>query len=111
MAELMACLRGWHVALATAELEALVPQTNFDIISPRLLASSEQLATAELQQIITCSSGIQCFLDNYVSINLEHESVEDLLEKATQMIQGATFKGSLAVRTIRIDGRINDFST
>ena len=111
MAELMACLRGWHVALATAELEALVPQTNFDIISPRLLASSKQLATAELQQIITCSSGIQCFLDSYVSINLEHESVEDLLEKATQMIQGATFKGSLAVRTIRIDGRINDFST
>ena len=111
MAELMACLRGWHVALATAELEALVPQTNFDIISPRLLASSKQLATAELQQIITCSSGIQCFLDSYVSINLEHESVEDLLEKATQMIQGATFKGSLAVRTMRIDGRINGFST
>jgi tRNA (guanine10-N2)-dimethyltransferase len=27
------------------------------------------------------------------------------------MIQGATFKGSLAVRTMRIDGRINGFST
>ena len=111
MAELMACLRGWHVALATAELEALAPEINFEVITPRLLASSKQLATAELQQIITCSSGIQCFLDNYVSIDLEHESVEDLLEKATQMIRSATFKGSLAVRTMRIDGRINDFST
>ena len=111
MAELMACLRGWHVALATAELEALALQTKFIAKSPRLLASSSQLETAELHQIITCSSGVQCFLDNYVSINLEQETVEDLLEKATQMIRGAKFKGSLAVRTMRIDGRINDFST
>ena len=111
MAELMACLRGWHVALATAELEALAPQTKFIAKSPRLLASSSQLETAELHQIITCSSGVQCFLDNYVSVNLEQETVEDLLEKATQMIGGAKFKGSLAVRTMRIDGRINDFST
>ncbi len=111
MAELMACLRGWHVALATAEVEALAPQTKFIAKSPRLLTSSSQLETAELHQIITCSSGVQCFLDNYVSINLEQETVEDLLEKATQMIRGAKFKGSLAVRTMRIDGRINDFST
>jgi tRNA (guanine10-N2)-dimethyltransferase len=111
MAELMACLRGWHVALATAEIEALAPQTKFEAISPRLLVSSSQLKPTELHQIITCSSGVQCFLDDYVSINLEHESVEELLEKATQMIRGANFKGSLAVRTMRIDGRINDFST
>ena len=111
MAELMACLRGWHVGLATAEIEALAPQTKFQAISPRLLASSSQLKPAELYQIITCSSGVQCFLDDYVSINLEHETVEELLEKATQMIRGANFKGSLAVRTMRIDGRINDFST
>ena len=111
MAELMACLRGWHVELATAEVEALTPQAKFEAISPRLLASSSQLKPAELHQIITCSSGVQCFLDDYVSINLEHDSVEDLLEKATQMIRGANFKGSLAVRTMRIDGRINDFST
>lgn len=111
MAELLACLRGWHVALATAEVEALAPQTKFAAISPRLLASSSQLEVTELQQIITCSSGIQCFLDDYVSVNLEHETVEDLLQKATQMIRDAKFKGSLAVRTMRIDGRINDFST
>ena len=111
MAELLACLRGWHVALATAEIEALAPQTKFAAISPRLLASSSQLKPAELQQIITCSSGVQCFLDDYVSINLEHETVEDLLQKTTQMIRDAKFKGSLAVRTMRIDGRINDFST
>lgn len=111
MAELLACLRGWHVALATAEIEALAPQTKFAAISPRLLASSSQLKPSKLQQIITCSSGIQCFLEDYVSINLEHETVEDLLKKTTQMIRDAKFKGSLAVRTMRIDGRINDFST
>lgn len=111
MAELLACLRGWHVALANAEIEALAPQTKFAAISPRLLASSSQLKPAELQQIITCSSGVQCFLDDYVSINLEHETVEDLLQKTTQIIRDAKFKGSLAVRTMRIDGRINDFST
>ena len=111
MAELLACLRGWHVALATAEIEALAPHTKFTAISPRLLASSNQLKPAELQQIISCSSGVQCFLDDYVSINLEHETVEDLLQKATQMIRNAKFKGALAVRTLRIDGRINDFST
>lgn len=111
MAELLACLRGWHVALATAEIEALAPQTKFAAISPRLLASSSQLKPSKLQQIITCSSGVQCFLEDYVSINLEHETVEDLLKKTTQMIRDAKFKGSLAVRTMRIDGRINDFST
>ena len=111
MAELLACLRGWHVALATAEIEALAPHTKFTAISLRLLASSNQLKPAELQQIITCSSGVQCFLDDYVSINLEHETVEDLLQKTTKMIRDAKFKGSLAVRTLRIDGRINDFST
>ena len=107
----MACLRGWHVALATAEVEALVPQTKFVAMSPRLLASSSQLEAKELQQIITCSSGVQCFLNDFVSINLEQETIEDLLQKVTQMILDAKFKGSLAVRTMRIDGRINGFST
>ena len=111
MAELMACLRGWHVALATAEVEALAPQTKFVATSPRLLASSSQLEATELHQIINCSSGVQCFLNDYVSINLEQETIEDLLQKVTQMIQDAKFKGSLAVRTMRIDGRINGFST
>ena len=111
MAELMACLRGWHVALATAEVEALAPQTKFGAMSPRLLASSSQLEATELQQIISCSSGVQCFLSDYVSINLEQETVDDLLQKATQMIRNAKLKGSLAVRTMRIDGRINGFST
>ena len=107
----MACLRGWHVALATAEVEALAPQTKFVAMSPRLLASSSQLEATELHQIISCSSGVQCFLNDFVSINLEQETIEDLLEKVTQMIQDAKFKGSLAVRTMRIDGRINGFST
>ena len=81
MAELMACLRGWHVALATAEVEALAPQTKFVAMSPRLLASSSQLEATELQQIITCSSGVQCFLNDFVSINLEQETIEDFYRR------------------------------
>ena len=42
MAQILACLRGWHVPLAQAELMALLPAINFSELSPRLLITNQQ---------------------------------------------------------------------
>ena len=110
MAQTLACLRGWHVGLAQAELVALFPATEFEELSPRLMLTNQQPAK-ELQQSLSCSSGIQCFLRDVELINYPKQNQTTLLEKVSGVLEKFPMRGSLAVRYLRIAGRIDGVST
>ena len=79
MAQTLACLRGWHVTLAQAELNALIPQAEFTKLSPRLSSTSDDLG----EQIITtldCSSGIQCFLHDAHVVEYTPENIKQFID-------------------------------
>ena len=96
MAQTLACLRGWHVGLAQAELVALFTTTKFEELSPRLMLTSQQPAK-ELQQSLSCSSGIQCFLRDVELINYPKQNQTTLLEKVSRVLEKFPMRGSLAV--------------
>ena len=110
MAQTLACLRGWHVPLAQAELSALLPQTEFKQLSPRM-AVSERVALDLLRPTLDCAGGIQCFLDDAQIINTEANDVANLLPLVTGIIENFPKRGSLAVRYLRIAGKIDGLST
>jgi len=110
MAQTLACLRGWHVGLAQAELVALFPAIKFEELSPRLMLSNQQPAK-KLEQSLSCSSGIQCFLRDVEVINFTKQNQTTLLEKVSSVLEKFPERGSLAVRYLRIAGRIDGVST
>ena len=110
MAQTLACLRGWHVALAQAELGALIPQTEFKQLSSRL-AVAEDVMHDLLSPALYCSGGIQCFLDDVQVINAEATDVANLLSMVAGIIDQYPHRGSVAVRYLRIAGRIDGLST
>ena len=110
MAQTLACLRGWHVGLAQAELVALFPAIKFEELSPRLMLSNQQPAK-KLEQSLSCSSGIQCFLRDVEVINFTKQNQTTLLEKVSSVLEKFPMRGSLAVRYLRIAGRIDGVST
>lgn len=110
MAQTLACLRGWHVPLAQAELSALIPQARFGKLSPRLLNTSENLAGV-MTPTLGCSSGIQCFLHDAHTVEYHPENIEDFLQNISRSLENFAQRGSLAVRTLRIAGKIAGLST
>ena len=42
MAQTLACLRGWNIPLAQAELAALLPESKLTDLSPRFILAGEQ---------------------------------------------------------------------
>ena len=110
MAQTLACLRGWHVPLAEAELSALIPQAKFRKLSPRLLKTSENLAGV-MTPTLNCSSGIQCFLHDAHTVEYHPENIDDFLLNISRSLENFAQRGSLAVRTLRIAGKIAGLST
>tara|TARA_B100000674_G_scaffold495288_1_gene522249 strand:+ start:2016 stop:3143 length:1128 start_codon:yes stop_codon:yes gene_type:complete len=110
MAQTLACLRGWNVPLAQAECRALLPAAIFEPISARMLLTKEQQLNL-LTTSLACASGIQCFLQDVQFVDLADNSLEDLFEKVNTVLQRFPNRGSLAVRYLRISGRINGIST
>ena len=110
MAQTLACLRGWHVPLAQAELSALIPQAEFTQIKSAdgYLSTFDDL-DGKMVTTLDCSSGIQCFLHDaqIISIRLKISKIADNgLGNHRKFPQ----RGSLAVRILRIAGKIADLS-
>ena len=110
MAQTLACLRGWHVALAQAELNALIPQAEFAKLSPRLLSTFDDFY-GKMVTTLDCSSGIQCFLHDAHVVEYTPENIRKFLDNVSVSLEDFAHRGSLAVRTLRIAGKIADFST
>ena len=110
MAQTLACLRGWNIPLAQAELAALLPETKLTDLSPRFILTSEQ-SSAKLQSALSCSSGIQCFLHDIQYMDFANDDNDGFMETISKMLERMPERGSLAVRYLRIAGRIDGLST
>ena len=110
MAQTLACLRGWNIPLAQAELAALLPDSKLDTLSPRFILAGEQ-SSAKLQSALSCSSGIQCFLHDIQYMDFANDDNDGFMETISKMLERMPERGSLAVRYLRIAGRIDGLST
>ena len=110
MAQTLACLRGWNIPLAQAELAALLPETKLTELSPRFILAGEQ-SIAKLPTTLSCSSGIQCFLHDVQYMDFANDDIDEFMKAVSTMLELITGRGSLAVRYLRIAGRIDGLST
>ena len=110
MAQTLACLRGWNIPLARAELAALLSETKLTDLSRRFILAGEQ-SSAKLPTTLSCSSGIQCFLHDVQYMDFANDDIDEFMGLVSAMLERMTYRGSLAVRYLRIDGRIAGLST
>tara|TARA_Y100001978_G_scaffold40307_1_gene35887 strand:+ start:4493 stop:5620 length:1128 start_codon:yes stop_codon:yes gene_type:complete len=111
MAQILACLRGWNVPLAQAEVAALLPSTDFTALAPRFMLTSDTIGAETLAETLSCAAGIQCFLLDVKYFNTNEDTSDKFYEKIITMLSSAAVRGSVAVRTLRISGRIDGVST
>ena len=110
MAQTLACLRGWNIPLAQAELAALMPKTKLTDLSPRFILTGEQ-SSDKLQSTLSCSSGIQCFLQDVQYMDFANNDIDEFMNAVSRVLERMPERGSLAVRYLRIAGRIDGLST
>ena len=111
MAQQIAVLRGWHPALAMAELAALLPSHNPTISESNRLAKLEgELSPSKAFETLSISSGCQAILLNGFIHNWQNdESI--LLEKVENYLQNNHREGKMAVVPLRIEGKLSQFSS
>ena len=110
----VACLRGWHPALAKAEFSAMFPNNKLeDLESPRLISVFGNLSPNMAFEGIECCSGTRAVLLNSVKMSWggsQHE-IDSFLVKITEMIEQSGKSGSLGVFPWRQEGRIAGLSS
>ena len=90
MGEFIVSLRGWHPALAQAELKALFPEGNVKMLrSPRLA----QLSTSSPVMDFSISAGIEAIFEDGVNTEWINESV--LLEEIKQHLNSHPHNGTM----------------
>ena len=111
MAQHIAVLRGWHPALAMAELTALLPNhCPMASESNRLAILEGPLNPSEAFETLSASSGCQAILLNGFIHNWQDDQ-SILLEKIETYLQINQREGKMAVVPLRIEGKISQFSS
>ena len=99
MGEMVACLRGWHPALAHAELQALLPDATLSPTPSRrwwvVAASTEQ----QRRDALSVASGLQCFLREGLVSAVSQEDHETWLERIRVYLEQHPVEGTVAVRS------------
>ena len=113
MAGNIVCLRGWHPALAKAELESLFPQNqSVQFESPRLVMLDGEINLKQATINVNSSSGIQAILTNCVIMNWDgnDESKKQFIQNVGKMIKKSSNSGTIGVFSWRQEGRIDGLS-
>ena len=110
MADMLLCLKGWHVPLCNAEARALLPDYNFENISSRIVVTNSDIPAAELTSAVFCSSGIQFALKSPI-ICQPNESLENIADKLNQCFEENHITGSIAIRPHKVGNKIAEFSS
>lgn len=108
MARHIACLRGWHPALARAEISALLPQMSVTRLEGRrLVAITGDDEKDVLLQAVNISSGCQAILCNAILWPCKGDSdIDGLIGSVLEHLKQHPREGSAAVRAWRHEGRI-----
>ena len=94
----VACLRGWHPALAKAEFSAMFPDNKIrDLASHRLISVSGKLSPDVALQGIECCSGTKAILLNSVQMSWDDSPgmKEKFLQEVSVMILKSNKTGSI----------------
>ncbi len=108
MARHVACLRGWHPALARAELASLLPDLETERLEGRrLMCLDGDVTEGVLSQAVAVSSGCQAILCNaLVWAHQGPESMDAFIAAVIEHVQAHPQNGTVAVRAWRHEGRI-----
>jgi tRNA (guanine10-N2)-dimethyltransferase len=104
----IACLRGWHPALARAEIAALLPEmTTTRLEGRRLLALEGGCDEVALAEAVAVSSGCQAILCEAIVWPCEGEApIDRLMPAILEHLNHHPRDGTVAVRAWRHEGRI-----
>lgn len=110
MGEHLACLRGWHPALANAELAALLPEAKPRPTSAYRWTYVDNTTPPQRNQALRVASGLQCFLeDGFIHPWNGDDAV--FLESVEAYLIRHPVSGSVAVKPWRQEGKIPALST
>ena len=110
MASHVASLRGWHTALARAEIASLLPEASLKRLPARRMVQLEGEISAErMLEAVNCSSGCQALLSHAVLWS-RGDGIDSLLERMGAYIQAHVRTGSVAVRSWKHEGKMEGVS-
>ena len=111
MASHVASLRGWHPALARAEIAALLPQAELHRLESRRLVQLEgEISIEQMQTAVECSSGCQALL--WDALVWKHEEDSTVFYQHIRTYLAAYPRsGSVAVRSMKHEGKMAGVSS
>ena len=110
MGDVLACLRGWHPALAAAELSALLPNAELGS-TPAVRWLRVSCSTREERRAaLAVASGLQCFLDEGRVVSVSETDEEAWFASAVAYVEAHPVEGSVAVRGWSQGGKISGWS-
>jgi len=113
MAGSIVCLRGWHSALAKAEVESLFPNNRVIALeSPRIVALEGELDLRQAVINVNCSSGIQALLTDCVIMDWDNSNKtrNQFITDIKTVIEESDKTGTIGVFSWRQEGRIKGLS-
>ena len=96
---MLACLRGWHPALACAELVALLPEANVTPTPSPRWWTVQQTTADERSEALAVASGLQCFLQAGIVSPVSQEGYDSWLETMKAYLSNHPVEGTVAVRS------------
>ena len=99
MGGMLACLRGWHPALAKAELVALLPTANLSPTASPRWWTVQQTTEDERSEALAVASGLQCFLRAGIVAGVSQEGQEAWLNDMKAYLANHPVEGTVAVRS------------
>ena len=106
MASHVASLRGWHPALARAEIAALLPQAELlRLESRRLVQLNGDISIEQMQAAVECSSGSQALLWDAIIWKHEEDSTV-FYQHIRTYLETYPRTGSVAVRSMKHEGKM-----
>jgi putative methyltransferase (TIGR01177 family) len=111
MASHVASLRGWHPALARAEVSALLPHAQLiRLASRRLVRLEGDLSLSQMQEAVDCASGCQALLFDAIVWDSE-EDTSNFIEQMRTYLETYPRSGSVAVRPMKHEGKMAGVSS
>ena len=110
MGDVLACLRGWHPALALAEVKALLPDSKATSTGVDRWWRFEGEQASHRQDVLEMSSGLQCFLIDGVVASTEGLLQSGWLEQMKAYLHAHPVSGTVAVRAWKQGGKIPNWS-
>ena len=110
MGDVIACLRGWHPALAAAELSELLPNAELAPTPTPRWWKVNRSTHEERGVALAVASGLQCFLHEGQVLSVSNTTEETWFSSAVAYVEAHPVEGSVAVRSWSQNGKLSGWS-